>query len=319
MAMRRLICTALFALTVLCASSSLGAGKLVGVVLTSDMSRYKDAYRAFVKGLAAQGFEQGLVEIVSQTPNPDSISWANSVRKLNAIKPDLIVTFGAPATLVAIQDTSSIPIVFADVYGPVEMQISRSMSRTGDNHCGISSKVPMATLVKSMTAIRPVKTLGILFNSREAGSLVQLKELKRLAAQQGFAVREANVSSSSGLDAALEFLLTKSDCLFVSESSVVGRSLDKIVRKAGDARVPVISLIPDAAERGALVTLEVSPADQGALAADYAAKILSGKKPGELPVMTPRKVDFIINLSAAKALGLHVPFRVLSDATKVLK
>jgi putative ABC transport system substrate-binding protein len=283
------------------------------------MPRYKEAYRSFVRGLAAKGFSEAEVEFVTQTPNPDPISWANSVRKFSALKPDLLVTFGAPATISATQEAVRVPIVFADVYGPVETGISRSMSKVGGNLCGVSSKVPMTTLVKTMMAIRPVKTLGILYNSRERGSYVQMQEIKRLAAQQGFAVLEANIPVASSLDAALGHLLTRSDCLFVSESSVVNRGLEKIIHRATDAKVPVISLAPDAAEKGALISLEVSPAEQGQLAAGHAAKILSGTKPGELPILTPRKVELVINLGSAKALDLQVPFRVLSDATKVIK
>lgn len=302
-----------------CATPSFAARKFVAAVLTSDMSRYKEAYRAFVKGLAAKGFGEAEVEFVTQTPNPDPISWANSVRKFNALKPDLLVTFGAPATISATQEFVRMPIVFADVYGPVETGISSSMTKTGRNHCGVSSKVPMATLVKTMMAIRPVKTLGILYNSRERGSYVQMQEIKRLAAQQGFSVLEANVPVASGLDAALGHLLARSDCLFVSESSVVNRGLARIVHRATEAKVPVISLAPDAAEKGALVSLEVSPAEQGQLAAGHAAKVLAGTKPGELPILTPRKVELVINLDSAKALDLQVPFRVLNDATKVIK
>lgn len=296
------------------------AGRLfVAAVLTSDIPRYKEAYRAFVKGLAAKGFGEGEIEFVTQTPNPDPISWANSVRKFNALKPDLLVTFGAAATISATQEAVRIPIVFADVYGPVETGISRSMSKTGGNLCGVSSKVPMATLVKTMMAIRPVKTLGILYNRREMGSYVQMQEIKRLAAQQGFAVVEANVPVSSGLDAALGHLLARCDCLFVSESSVINRSLERVIHRATGARVPVISLAPDSAEKGALLTLEVSPAEQGMLAAGHAAKILQGNRPGELAVLTPRKVDLVLNLHSAKALDIQIPFRVLSVATKVLK
>ena len=302
-----------------CASPSFAARKFVAAVLTSDMPRYKEAYRAFVKGLAAKGFGEGEVEFVTQTPNPDPVSWANSVRKFNALNPDLLVTFGAPATISATLEFVSMPIVFADVYGPVETGISRSMSKAGGNLCGVSSKVPMATLVKTMMSIRPVKTLGILYNSRERGSLVQTQEIRRLAAQHGFAVMEANVPVASGLDAALGHLLSRSDCLFVSESSVVNRGMEKIILRAMDARVPVISLAPDASIKGALLSLEISPVEQGQLAAGHAAKILSGTKPGDLPILTPLKVELVINLGSAKALDLQVPFRVLSVATKVIK
>jgi putative ABC transport system substrate-binding protein len=319
MALKRLIYIIIVVISIVGVTPSFAGRIFVAAVLTSDIPRYQEAYRAFVRGLAAKGFGEGEVEFITQTPNPDPISWANSVRKFNALKPDLLVTFGAAATISATQEAVRVPIVFADVYGPVETGISRSMSKTGGNLCGVSSKVPMATLVKTMVAIRPVKTLGILYNRRERGSYVQMQEIKRLAAQQGFAVVEANVPVASGLDAALGHLLARCDCVFVSESSVVNRSLERIVHRATAARVPVISLVPDSAEKGALLTLEVSPVEQGLLAASHAAKILQGNRPGELAVLTPRKVDLVLNLHSAKALDVQIPFRVLSVATKVLK
>lgn len=319
MALKRLISILIVIISIVGVTPSFAGRIFVAAVLTSDIPRYQEAYRAFVRGLAAKGFGEGEVEFITQTPNPDPISWANSVRKFNALKPDLLVTFGASATISATQEAVRVPIVFADVYGPVETGISRSMSKTGGNLCGVSSKVPMATLVKTMVAIRPVKTLGILYNRRERGSYVQMQEIKRLAAQQGFAVVEANVPVASGLDAALGHLLARCDCVFVSESSVVNRSLERIVHRSTAARVPVISLVPDSAEKGALLTLEVSPVEQGLLAAAHAAKILQGMRPGELPVLTPRKVDLVLNLHSAKALDIQIPFRVLSVATKVLK
>ncbi len=319
MALKRLIYIIIVVISIVGVTPSFAGRIFVAAVLTSDIPRYQEAYRAFVRGLAAKGFGEGEVEFITQTPNPDPISWANSVRKFNALKPDLLVTFGAAATISATQEAVRVPIVFADVYGPVETGISRSMSKTGGNLCGVSSKVPMATLVKTMVAIRPVKTLGILYNRRERGSYVQMQEIKRLAAQQGFAVVEANVPVASGLDAALGHLLARCDCVFVSESSVVNRSLERIVHRATAARVPVISLVPDSAEKGALLTLEASPVEQGLLAASHAAKILQGNRPGELAVLTPRKVDLVLNLHSAKALDVQIPFRVLSVATKVLK
>ncbi|QSV45372.1 ABC transporter substrate-binding protein [Geobacter benzoatilyticus] len=319
MALKRLIYIIIVVISIVGVTPSFAGRIFVAAVLTSDIPRYQEAYGAFVRGLAAKGFGEGEVEFITQTPNPDPISWANSVRKFNALKPDLLVTFGAAATISATQEAVRVPIVFADVYGPVETGISRSMSKTGGNLCGVSSKVPMATLVKTMVAIRPVKTLGILYNRRERGSYVQMQEIKRLAAQQGFAVVEANVPVASGLDAALGHLLARCDCVFVSESSVVNRSLERIVHRATAARVPVISLVPDSAEKGALLTLEASPVEQGLLAASHAAKILQGNRPGELAVLTPRKVDLVLNLHSAKALDVQIPFRVLSVATKVLK
>lgn len=295
------------------------AGKLVAAVLTSDLPRYREAHRAFIKALALKGYDQSNVDIILQSPNPDPISWSNTIRKFNAIGADLIVTYGAPATQTAMREVEEAPVLFVDVYGPIETGVTRSLTTTGRNMTGVSSKVPMVTLVKAVMDIKPVKTMGVLYNSREAGSVVQLKEIKRVASQQGFAVVEANVSSHAGLDAALNSFLSKVDCIYVAESSLACRSFEKIVHRANEHKIPVISQMPEASDKGALVALEVNPAEQGQIAGDYAAKILGGRKASQLPVLTPKKVDLVINLRAARALDLHVHFQVLSLATKILK
>jgi putative ABC transport system substrate-binding protein len=201
----------------------------------------------------------------------------------------------------------------------METGISKILAMTGSNLCGVSSKVPMITLIKTTQEFKQIRSIGVIYSSREVGSVAQFQEIKRIAAQQGFAVVEINISSPAGLDAALSSKLAQLDCLYVSECATATRGFEKIIAKANAARIPVISQMPDAAEKGALVSLEINPTEQGQLAAEYAAKVLKGVKPGQLPIVTPKKIELIINLRAAKSLDLHVPFQGLSAATKILK
>lgn len=295
------------------------ADKMIAVVFTCDLPRYREAHRAFVKALGGKGYEPGDVEIVLQTPNPDPISWANSVRKFNAIGADLIVTYGAPATAVAVREEQEIPIVFADVYGPVETGIAKSMQSAGRNLAGVSSKIPLITLVKTAAELKPVRSLGVIYSSREEGSLLQMKELTRIASQMGISVHLVNLAGG-GVDQGLATLFAaKVDYIYVSECTAASRSFDRIVHRAGEQKIPVLTLMPGGAARGALISIEVDPVEQGQDAAELAAKILSGKKAGQLPVATPKKVELIVNLKAAKALELPVPFPALAAATRVLK
>jgi putative ABC transport system substrate-binding protein len=298
---------------------SFAVEKLVAAVLTSDLPRYREAHRAFVKTLAQKGFDQSSTEIILQTPNPDPISWANAIRKFEAIGADIIITYGAPATLVAKREVHATPVVFVDVYGPLETGVTKISAMTGSNLCGVSSKVPMTTLIKTAQEFKHINSMGVIYNSREAGSMVQLQEVRRIGGQQNFSVIDANITSSAGLNSALNSMLPRIDILYVSESSAGSLLFDKIIARANAARVPVLSQMPDSAEKGAIVSLEVSPAEQGQLAAEYAAKVLKGVKPGQLPIITPKKIDLIINLRSVKALGLHVPFEGLTAATKILK
>jgi putative tryptophan/tyrosine transport system substrate-binding protein len=288
--------------------------------LTCDLPRYREAHRAFVKALVLKGYDQSNVEVITQTPNPDPISWANSIRKFSAIGADLIVTYGASATVAAMKEAGDIPIVFADVYGPVETGIAKSMTSTGKSIAGISSKVPLVTLMKTAQELKQIRSLGVVYSSREEGSLVQLREARRLAAQSGATLHEVNLTAVSGTDAALGQLFSaRVDCIYVTECTAGCRSFEKIVHRATELKIPVVSQMPGAAQKGAVLSLEADPAEQGQVAADYAARVLGGKRPSQLPVATPRRVDLIVNLKMAKALELHVPFPVLSAATRVVK
>ena len=293
--------------------------KLVAAVFTSDVSRYREAHRSFVRTLSQRGYDPGVLDVILQTPNPDPVSWANTIRKFQALRADIIITYGAPVTLAAMREIQDIPIVFVDVYGPVETGVSRSMSMTGRNLSGVSSKVPLVTLIKTMQEFKPIRNLGVIYNSREAGSLVQFQEMKRIAAQQGFAVIDANLMFPSGLEPAVISMASRVDCIYISECSIGSRMFEKVVAIANTYKIPVISQMPGASEKGALVALEVSPVEQGQLAGECAVMILGGGKPGSIPIVTPKKPELIINMKAAKALELHVPFQGLTAATKILK
>lgn len=317
--MKNLFC--LLLLLLLWVTPSYAGKKLVAAVLTSDLARYKDAHKAFVKTIGQKGLDPSKIELLIQTPNPDPISWANSIRKFNGIGADIIVTYGAPATLAAIREVDNIPIVFVDVYGPVDTGITRSMSVPGKNLTGVSSKVPMITLIRAAHEIKKIKTLGVLYNVREVGSVVQMKEIKRLAAQMGFSVIEVNASSSSVLDSAIGSLTSADvDFIYASESTIVARNIEKVVSRARDFGIPVISHVPEASEKGVLVGLEVSPFEQGQLAGECVSNILTGKKQHvQTPVATPKKVELIINLKTARQLDLNVPLQVLNLSTKIIK
>ena len=299
--------------------SAEAAGMMVAAVLTGDLPRYRQAHQAFLKALAQKGYDNSNVEIILQTPNPDPLSWANTIRRFKAIDADIIVTYGAPATLAAIREADDIPVVFVDVYGPVETGISRSMITTGRNLTGISSKVPLVTLVKTVKELKPIWKMGVLYSSSEAGSLAQLQEMKEIARQLGFTVVAANVASVAGVDKATRAILPKVDCLYVSECTAGDLGFMKIINMARDSKVPVISLTPEAAEKGALVSMEISPAEQGQLAGEYVSSILGGKKAAQLRLSIPKKIELIINMRVARSLYLDVPLQALNVATRVLK
>ncbi|MGW8272735.1 MAG: ABC transporter substrate binding protein, partial [Thermodesulfovibrionales bacterium] len=113
------------------------AERTVGVIMTGNVPYYQEAHKAFVETINREGlFQQGKVDVVTQTPAPEIMAWTNAARKFVSLDVDVIVSYGTPATLAVIKETSSIPIVFAGVYDPAEAGIK------GKNITGINSNVP---------------------------------------------------------------------------------------------------------------------------------------------------------------------------------
>ena len=286
------------------------AVKLIAAIMSSDQPRYREAHRSFIKALAARGYPPAATEIILQAPNPDPLSWSNTIRKFNAHKPALILAYGAPAALAAMKESEGIPVVSADIY---------ATEQTVKGMCGVSSRVPMITLLKTLQEIRPYRRIGILYTSREVGSKRQADDIKKSALQLGVKVTEGNFSTTAALDAGINAFIDGIDVVIATESSIVYRNFDRILSRAMLHNKPVASTMPDAAEKGALVSLEVSPQEQGQLAAEIVVRILEGAAPEHLSLLTPRRVELIVNMRIAHELGFNLPFTVLNNATRVIK
>ena len=114
-------------------------------------------------------------------PSPDPLSWTNAARKLVVAEVNVLVTYGAPAALAAIRETKSIPIVYAGVYDPGGCRASSARNMTG-----ISSKVPMTSLLKYLKKMTPFTRIAVVYNELEPDSVRQAEELGELESQYGF-------------------------------------------------------------------------------------------------------------------------------------
>lgn len=283
---------------------------VIAAMMSSDQPRYRDAHRAFVKSMAMRGYAVPNSEIILQTPNPDPRSWSNTVRKFNAHRPDLIVAYGAPAALVAFKESDGIPVVSVDVFAAEQPQ---------KGMCGVSSRVPMVTLLKTMLGIRHYQKVGVLYSPREAGSQRQTDDIRKYSGQLGITVLEGVVTSQATLDTSLNSLLDKAEVIVVTEGGLISKQIDRIISKSRARNIPVVSTMPDAAESGAVVSLEINPKEQGLLAAEMASRILEGAKTENFSLVNPRRIDLVINMRVAREMGIQIPFNVLGTATRLIK
>ncbi|MBA4371323.1 MAG: hypothetical protein C0402_00505 [Thermodesulfovibrio sp.] len=302
-----------FALIAFCfllfTASSVGAAeKTVGVIMTGNIPYYREIHKAFTEGLAAEGIGHGTVEIIQQTPNPEPMSWTNAARKLVAVGADIIVSYGAPATLSVLNETTDIPVVFAGVYDP------QGIGVLGKNGTGVSSKVPVGSLLKNFKSIAGFSNLGVVYSESEKDTVIQMNEAKQLEGTLNFKMTKFNIKKSD--DAAR---IANVDALFLTTGCAAQHCVSNILGLARKAKLPTATTIGGGETSGVILTIAANPQEQGREAARIVAKVVKGAKIATIPLQMPRKIDMIINLKEANELGLKVPFDLLTSATRVIK
>ncbi len=305
---RCLLCAAL----VLAAATVAAAGeKTIGVVLSGNIPYYQEVHKAFMNGLSKEGYDKRKVDTLLQMPAPDPLSWTNAVRKLVVADVNVLVTYGAPAALSALKETKSVPVVYTAVYDP------SGIGLLARNMTGMSSKVPLTSLLKYAKKLVPFTKLAVVYNEVEADSARQVEELLALEGQYGFQtvkmavkrVDEAKALSFSG----------KADVVLFTTSAVVNEALDTLVKAAHAARIPTLSQLGGAGDQGVVLTLAPSAQEQGEAAARAAAKLLAGENPAAVAPEVPKLIELVLNLKEAASIGLKPAVDLMTDATRVIK
>jgi putative tryptophan/tyrosine transport system substrate-binding protein len=243
--------------------------------------------------------------------------------ELVQLKVDIIVTGGPTDTRAAKGVTSTIPIVMTNEGDPVGTGIVSSLARPGGNITGLTPLAPGLNEKRVELLKETLPRLSYVFVLRVPGnpsSAVALKETKVAARSLGIKLQIQEVKEANDLNRAFEAITkTRSDALTVIAGPFGFANRKRIVEFVANNRLPAIYYRREFVEAGGLMSYDANPNDLARRAATYVDKILKGAKPGDLPIEQPMKFEFIINLKAAKQIGLTIPPNVLARADKVIK
>ena len=244
---------------------------------------------------------------------------ANLVR-LNV---DLIVTTGDPPALAAKGATKTIPIVMAHAVDPVGAGLVSSLGQPGANVTGSSSLGPELNskrLEVLKDAIPKLARVGIVVANARRSEL-QLKEIRPAATALKLKLEEIESQpNAKALETAFQIANEKQvDAITMITSRQFFAERKRIVDLAGKYRLPAIYFQKEFVDEGGLMSYGADYTDLFRRAAVYVDKILRGAKPADLPVQQATKFEFVINLKAAKQIGLTIPVRVLERANQVIK
>jgi putative tryptophan/tyrosine transport system substrate-binding protein len=243
--------------------------------------------------------------------------------ELVRLKVDVIVTMGPPSTRSAKQATVTIPIVMAFDDDPVGSGFAASLARPGGNITGLSTLSPEIS-GKRLELLREIvpklSRVSVLGDVTRPGIPQALREIN--VAADGFGVQLQYLEVRGPKDIEIAFRAAskeRTDAVLVLGSPVLISHRRQVTDLAVKSRLPAIYGNSEPVEDGGLMSYGVSITDLCRRAATYVDKILKGAKPADLPIEQPKKFELVINLKAAKQIGLTIPPKVLARADKVIK
>ena len=235
---------------------------------------------------------------------------------------DVLVTLAAPATRVARQATTTIPIVFMIVNDPVGQGFVASLARPGGNVTGVStlsSELSGKRLELLQEAVPGLRRVAMLWHAANPGMALQFREAQAAAQGLGLALHSVEVRSPDESDRAVAAALeTHAEGLVVLAGTPVSY-LTQIVDFAATHRLPAIYAQPELVKAGGLMSYGPNYREIARRAPVYVDKILKGATPASLPVEQPMKFELVINLKTAQALGITIPPLVLFQADEVIR
>jgi putative tryptophan/tyrosine transport system substrate-binding protein len=279
---------------------------------------------AFLEGLRNLGYIDGkniVIELRSAQGKLDELP--DLAAELVDLKIDLIVTQGTPAAQAAKKATSTIPIVMATSGDPVGAGLVASLARPGGNVTGLSllnDAVVPKQLELLKEAVPKISRLAWMASPAILPEMMRFKELQSMGPSLNVTVELVEIRGPESFESAFAAAVRdRVHAAMVPPNSSYIPYRQHIVTLAAKHRLPVAYGFRDFPEAGGFMSYGVSVAELFSRATTYVDKILKGTKPTDLPVEQPRKFELVINLKAAKEIGLTIPQSVLYRADKVIK
>jgi putative tryptophan/tyrosine transport system substrate-binding protein len=294
----------------------------VGVVTAGGA--WHEVIDGFRIGLRQLGLEEGKqFTLAIRDTKGDTKAEEEAARNLEQEKANLIYTTQTSATIAARRATTDIAIVFCAGADPVDLGLVESFAKPGGRLTGVFYRLTDLTakrleiLKEIVPKLRRVVTF---YDPRNPGAINSSKFAREAARLQGVGLIERHVASIEELQAGLRALRAgEVDAFFEVSDAMVVNQAQLIIDTARVKRLPTMFQIQSSAIKGGLASYSVSFHEMGRLSAKYVQRILTGVKPKDMPVEGVDKIELVINLKAAKQIGLTIPQSVLYRADKVIK
>jgi putative ABC transport system substrate-binding protein len=296
----------------------------IGIVTAQPLSAVAVRHDAFRQGLRELGHFEGKNIVIEQLSAEGRFDRLPALMaEIVRLKVDIIVSFGSTTTRAAQKATSTIPIVMTQDTDPIGNGFVASLARPGGNITGLSSLAAdlSGKRLELLKEIVPKLSHAAVFGtSTNPGNRQSLKETDLAAGAFGVQLQYFDILKPKDLETAFRAAGNgRVDGVFVLRSPVLNSHRKQFAQLAVKTRLPATYPTSEFVEAGGLMFYGVNNTDLDRRAATYVDKILKGRKPADLPVEQPTKFELVINLKAAKQIGLTIPPNVLARADRVIR
>ena len=296
---------------------------LIGFLGATTPALASERVAAFTQRLKELGWiEDRTVKIEYRWAEGDLKRSPEIIAEFVRLKVNVIVTHATENVMAAKRVTSVIPIVFAAAGDPIGTDLVASLAHPGGNVAGLSIQATdLAT--KRLQLLREVvpdlRRLAILVNVNNPASVLERREVQTAARKISLEVISLELRNAEDIAPAFKALEGRAQVLYVIPDVLVSTNRARIHTLAMGVRLPTMYASRDYVEAGGLMSYGPNYPDLFRRAAEYVDKILRGTKPRDIPVEQPTKFDLVINLKAAKAIGLTIPHNLLVLADEVIE
>ncbi len=293
----------------------------IGVIQIVEHPALDAARKGFLDALADKGYVDGQNIVVDyQNAQGDQGNLQTIANKFVQDKDNLVLAIATPSAVAMANATSQTPILITAVTDPVSAKLVKSNDKPETNVTGTSDMNPVADQLKLIKEIVPTsKKIGIIYNSSEVNSQVQVDMADKAAPGLGLELVKVTVTASSEVMQAAQSMVGRVDAIYIPTDNMVVSSLAAVIKIGEQNRLPIFAAESNSVENGAIATVGIDYYQLGRMTGEMAIRIINGEKPQDMAIQQQQGTDLVLNLKAAQNMGVTVPEAVIARASKVIK
>lgn len=291
----------------------------IGITQLVEHPALDSAREGFIAALKDKGYEEGKNLKIDYQNAQNQQPTANTIAgNFVSSKVDMILAISTPSAQAALNKTSKIPILITAVTDPVGTGLAKSLDSSGNNVTGTSDDVPIDKQLDLLKKLLPnAKKVGVIYNTAEKNSQVQVESAKKAAPNAGLEVVEIGVTGTNDIAQAVANALDKIDVVYVPTDNTIASAIPLLVDKCYSKNIPIIASEAGMVKKGALATSGIDYYQLGYQTGLKAVEVINGKEPKDIPITVLEEMQLVINTDAAKKLNIEIPSDILEKADTV--